>query len=232
MNIGIKIFPDRWRQIPGLTGFSDFIEVMAVPGFNPRKIPKTKFTVHAPHEMFKMNPADSRLESLNDDLMQQTIKLADKLKAKVIVLHSGKILNKSCSEKNSLDFIRNIKDKRVILENQCNGGILDTPEKVKKFMKKTGKDFCLDFSHAIASAHSHDKKTGHFLKRFLDLNPSYFHICDGYNDGKDRHLDLGKGHYDLSFIKKAVGKKPVVLETKTHTVQAYRRQIKLLKDGI
>lgn len=233
MRLGPKIFPDRMFQVPALIKFSDFIEVMATPGFNPKHKPKAKFTIHAPHDYWSFNPADSRLTTHNQKLLDHTIKVADKFKAKVIVLHAGLLKNKHCSEDNALNFLKKVKDPRIIIENQChNHPLNDTPEKLKRFTKELGRRICFDFSHASVTAHRLKIKHETYWNKFLKLKPKYFHVCDGFYDQKDNHLDIGKGKFNLQFIKKAIGNTQAALEVKTHTIPSYKNQINLLKNEI
>ena len=110
MKIGVKIWPDRLHQLKGLSKFCDFIELMVPPSLKKVKKVDIPLTIHAPHSRFKMNPADSRLDSWNTKLMEQTIRIADQVKSKIIVLHAGELLNKSCSVKKVTSVLSKHKD--------------------------------------------------------------------------------------------------------------------------
>lgn len=230
MRVGIKIFPDRLRVVNQLSKLFDFIELMATPSLSNVRKTKVPFIIHAPHFRYKFNPADKRLEKYNLKLMNHTIKIADKLKSKKIIVHAGHLRNKNCSKKNSLKFLKKINDNRIIIENLCAKDALNkTPQELKAFTKELKCGICFDFSHAITTSYNLGYKSyKSFVRRFLKLKPEYFHICDGFYDGKDRHLDIGKGNYDLDFIKQCIGKKPVTLEITSRTLPSLKKQVELI----
>lgn len=232
MEVGIKIYPDKLYRTNQLAKISDFIELMVSPRVNSVKKGKIKFTVHAPHERYGVNLADKRLENRNLKLMNHTIKIANRLKSKIIVVHAGLQENKHCSLDYSLKLLKKIDDPRIIIENLSYKSELNsTPEELKIFKQELGCGICFDFSHAITVAYKKGLKSYKpFIRKFLKLKPSYFHVCDGFYDGKDRHLNLGHGKYDLKFIKKCIGKKQTALEVEyKSSLQSLKQQVEFLK---
>lgn len=232
MKVGIKIYPDRLYQAKDLFKVSDFVELMITPGLALPEKGNIDFTIHSPHERWGVNIADKRLEQRNWKIMNHVIKAADKLKSEIIIVHAGLLRNKSCSKEHSIKFIKKLDDSRIIIENLCvQTELTNTPEDMKHFMQEIGCGLCFDFSHAITVAHKLKLKSYKpYVKKFLKLKPRYFHICDGYYDGKDSHLDLGKGDWDISFFKECIGSKPVALEIDSRTVKKCKEQIEFLKN--
>jgi deoxyribonuclease-4 len=188
----------------------DYVELYIVPGsyndfdFNKLKMP---IIIHAPHYGHGFNIADKKNRDSNLIKLKETIKFADKLKSKHIIIHAGFNGNISVAK----EFLDLAKDNRILIENmpmialdgsECIGYEL---EGIKHLIeKKFG--FCLDFAHAIKSSISLNKNYKEFINRFLKLNPKMFHVCGvgSLKDKKDKHLNLWKDKTDLIFIKKCI----------------------------
>lgn len=68
---------------------------------------------------------------------------------------------------------------------------------------KPSSAFCLDVGHAIAAANYHGKFHDEYLRSFLEFDPEYIHLHDGYYvEARDRHLNIGQGDYPIDEIVK------------------------------
>lgn len=186
----------------------DFIELYIVPNhcrIDDLKIfQKAEISIHAPH--FSHNFNIFQLDARKKDLFKnQVIKTADFLNSKYIVLHAGIGSNPDIFKKN----FNEIYDKRIIIENMSKISLDDricfgySFEQLNFIKNQCRADICLDISHAIKSAISQEINYKDFLKSLIiKLKPNYFHLCDGELDNeKDEHLNLGKGDFDLKWIK-------------------------------
>ena len=194
-------------------GKIDFIELYIVPdSFVLEKsdflneLKNIPIILHAPHsvhnfDVFKLDA--SKIELFKN----QVIKTADFLNSKFIIVHAEAGDSQEIFKKN----IKKINDKRILIENMTKIGINNELHfgysyKQLKFIKDCGFNFCLDFSHAIKSAISQNLDYKEFIKKLIfELNPSYFHICNGkMNTEKDEHMDLFDGEFDIRWIKKTL----------------------------
>ncbi len=196
-----------------LKGKIDFVELYVVPdsfvlgGHNflndLKNIPTTLHAPHAVHnfDVFKLD--DSRIRLFES----QVIKTADFLGSKFIVVHATEGDDREVFIKN----IKKINDKRILIENATKIGMDNQVNfgysfEQLEFIKSCGLNFCLDFSHAIKSAISQNLDCKKFVEKLIsELNPSYFHICNGKMDNQiDEHRDLFDGEFDLKWIKKTL----------------------------
>ena len=100
--------------------------------------------------------------------------------------------------------MKEIRDSRILIENKplkgldgslCVGSIV---EEIKLAIDALGSGFCLDFGHAIAAANSHHRNPILFLRGFLDLKPTMYHLTDGdLKSELDSHLPYGRGNYPI-----------------------------------
>ena len=235
MDVGIKVWSSNgFEQIQKVSEICDFVEIIPI---KKKHIPKlkdlqTRWNVHAKHKGVGMNLADKTLEKKNLKLMEEAIYTANELNAKVIVTHAGNLVNKNCSQEQSLKILEKINDDRIVIENLCfESSLNQTPTTIKQFTKISKKSICFDFSHAQMVAARSNITWEKFLNDFIKLKPVYFHICDGnMGEAKDMHLNLGKGDFDLKNFKKLIGKKPVALEVDVKSSMGeFQEQVKFLK---
>jgi len=195
-------------------GEIDFMEIYIVPdSITPEKYDVLKnlnnipITIHAPHiahgfDVFRLNNQKIKL------FKEQIIKIADSFNSKFIVVHaeSGDSFEVF---KESIDKIR---DKRILIENMPKFGIdneicFGHSYEQLKLIKDSGINLCLDFGHAIRSAISQKLDYKEFIKKIIsELNPSYFHICNGKMDAKEDHRSLFDGEFDIKWLKKTLFK--------------------------
>lgn len=198
-------------------GIFHYIELMPVPDtkISPFQKIKVPYIIHIASDKYGVNIADKKKQPFNLEALNQSIKWADILGAEYLILHPG-----FGSKKNALEFLERIDDKprtfsdlervrgkRILIENVPKKGMNDekllgfSPEQIKG-LRGNRFGFCLDLNHAIKAAVSLKKDYKKYIKEFLKIKPQMFHISDGNLDQeKDEHLSLGKGGYDLAWIK-------------------------------
>ena len=103
-----------------------------------------------------------------------------------------------------------------------------SPEQISELMgSKFG--FCFDMNHAIKAAVSLNRDYKEYIKEFLKLNPSYFHISDGnLANEKDEHLSIGEGNYDFGFLMQYVSSilsKYITLETPRRNLESFNEDL-------
>ena len=139
-------------------GIFDYIELYYVPNslstlshWQELAIP---FTIHAPHFAHGINLADVNKAEFNYSVYQEVSTLAETLKAKYVIIHSG-------MEGTPDECIRQIKNlgiKNFIIENKpylapigehfhCRGA---SYEEVKYIVDNLGCGFCFDIGHATS----------------------------------------------------------------------------------
>jgi deoxyribonuclease-4 len=208
MEIGVKTF-DNLRFLQEFEGKADFFEIMAIDNQNQELIEfltktKTPIIIHAQHRGFEVNNADKTKEIKNERAIKTSIELANKVKANKIITHPGELDNNNCSKQNSIDFIKGIGDKRIIVENMPydNGKRLcSTPENTKSYLKESGAKFCFDVNHAISAALELGLDYIKFIKSFIKLEPVHYHLGGQKINGRDiTHLDFKDSEINLKKI--------------------------------
>ncbi len=212
LKLGIKIWATNDYYVkPAVelinNGIFEYIELYSVPDSYNDCIKlwqdcKVPFVIHAPHYMQGMNLGDKDNYEKNLKLANEAKKYADSLDAKHIIFHPGM----ESDIKETARQLKEINDGRCIIENKpycsidgkliCNGS---HPDDIKFVMDNANVGCCLDFGHATCAANSYKQKPFEFISKFLELNPTMFHLSDGFNSSPiDRHLHYGEGDYDLS----------------------------------
>jgi endonuclease IV len=243
MKIGVKTF----NEIEILEKFKDhvdFFEIMALDKPNPQVLEFIKnsnmpIIIHSQHAGFGINNADKSKINKNKKAMEKAIEHANHSNAKRIIVHPGEKENETCSENNSLEFIKSFPDSRIIIENMpkipltkgiCLGY---SPESIKLFMEKTGAGFCLDINHAICSAIENDLDYKSYLKDFIKLKPAHYHL-GGQKIRKNRqtHLSLEDSEINIKEIVELLpANAEITLETTTD-LNKIQRDIDIIKKYI
>ncbi len=225
MKIGIKIYPEpeKAEYCRKAAEFADFIEVMAMPSVDvsPFRLLGMPFTVHAPHLTFNCNLADSSLFAHNVKCLEDSIRAADILDARVIVVHPGTILSDDCDVKNSLKVLEQVYDPRISLENMIppqddspwlqsmsltvpkdKPDVFSLAEDLAPLMELTKTGLCLDFAHACATAACLGKNYKDVIDDLVKLKPNHFHLSGGFCENPwDGHLSIFEGDYPNDYFK-------------------------------
>ncbi|MEE9406184.1 MAG: TIM barrel protein [Candidatus Aenigmarchaeota archaeon] len=214
MKIGIKFYPEHIEGIlkagmdmGEISEKGDFVEILAVPGADYSFLEgiACPVTVHMDHH--SGNLCDPTGLEGNRKTIDAAVKLADRVGSKVIVIHGGWMTKPECNLENTIKMMKEMFDKRMHIEDlpfreKGKGFTGRTPEEIKRVMQETGCRFCLDFSHASASAYGLGKDYMGFVKSFLPLKPSYFHMHDSIIKTElCKHMHLGDGELDIKAFK-------------------------------
>jgi len=227
MEVGVKTF-DNEDFLRHFENKCDFFEVQAIQDrdYDFLKRFKKSIVIHAEHQGWEVNYSDSKLNKFNLKSNNFARKIADFVEAKKIIVHPGRIANKNCSKKTAFKFIKNLNDKRIIIENHSDfeNGLGSTPEKMKELLKETGKGFCFDINHAITSAFQGGKDQFKFIKEFVKLKPKHYHLGGqklqnffGLYKRDVGHICLLDSNIDLKKIVKLIPKNAeITLETEVN----------------
>ncbi len=227
--IGLKLFSTNRQYIENAVKLFDkniyqYIELYTVPGSygdykDDWKNLNIPYVIHAPHSAHGLNLAKSEKEKKNMELADDAKRYADCLKADIIIYHPGNDgrIEEAASQ------LRKINDNRIVVENKpyfsldtdiiCVG---HSPEEIKYIIDCCNTGFCLDIGHCVFSANAKKTNPIEYLKRFLEYNPSIFHLTDGnYSNLTDEHEHLGDGSFELNKIFSILPDKiRLTLETK------------------
>lgn len=196
-----------------------FIELFVVPGtlMSPF-IVDVPYVIHIPHHKFNVNIGEPDKKEISFKMINESIKWADKLNARYLILHAGSGLMNDAEE-----FLHEISDNRLLIENMPKVGLNDermigySAVQIEELINGTEMGFCLDFGHATKAAMSLKIGYKEIVSDFLKLKPELFHICDGdIENEKDSHLNIGAGSYDMQYFKEIIQNnhsKLITLET-------------------
>lgn len=199
----------------------DFLELYVVPGtFDAEKLSilqEMPVNIHVPTEE-EFNLLAEREKNLK--VIEEARKFADFFHSEYIIVHPGRAQNLEIPENNW----NLLQDHRIIIENvpikPIGGGIPFQGynyEQLQELLEKSGRGFCLDFSHAFKAAKSLQLNPKEFTKKLLLLKPTVFHVVSGHLEiEEDEHLNLWEGDFDLKWIKQTILKSKsrlVVFET-------------------
>lgn len=206
MLLGVKSY-DNKKFFEHFKDSADFFEVQAIQNkdYSFLKDFSLPFVVHAEHMGFKKNIADSSIEKENIESINFAIKIADLVNSKKIILHPGKILNKFCTESQSLKILEKFDDNRIILENlpNKNNGLCDTPKNTLDFLNKSNKRLILDINHAIQTAIKNKVDYLSYLDDFIKIKPAHYHF-----GGQTIHTNDNNTH--LSFKDSNIDHKKII----------------------
>jgi len=226
MKVGVKTW-DNESFLEHFENKSDFFEVQAIQKNDYEFLKKFKkpIVIHAEHGGFGVNFPDPSLHAKNLKSVNFARALADSVKAKKIIVHPGRVMDKNCSLETSKKFVRAIKDDRIIIENhsQPKKGIGSNPDSMKEFLKFTGKKLCFDINHAIASANSSREDYIKYIKEYVKLKPVHYHfggqkLINFFKFYRHdlTHLSLIDSNIDLKEIIRVIPKDAeITLETTT-----------------
>ncbi|MEI7719274.1 MAG: TIM barrel protein [archaeon] len=231
MKIGVKTY-DGQEYIEHFTNKVDLIEIL---GITSEEFLKGKnIVVHCKHERFDINPADKTKEKESIIAIKTAIEVANFCNSDRIVVHPGKIENENCSKENSINLLKNIKDKRIILENMPgryeNRIFLgSTPEEMEEFLTKTNKGFCFDINHAISAAITNKLEPYSFIEQFLKLNPSQIHLGGQTLPDDTTHISFGESNIDLNKVIRILPENSEVILEVTQDIEKTEEDLKLFR---
>jgi len=212
----------------------DYIELFVIPDtqLSPFMI-DVPYIIHIPHEKFGVNIGDASKKEYSLQKINESIKWADRLNAKYLILHAG-----HGSMKHATDVLREIADDRLLIENVPKVGLNDepmigySPAQIEELIGGGDKGLCLDFGHAVKAAVSLGVDYREYVQDFLVFDPKMFHISDGTLDNeKDEHLNIGEGDYDFVVLMNCVNRsefKYVTLETPRTNLDSFEDDLKNL----
>jgi len=195
-------------------GYYQYLELLTVPGSFEKyaalwKSLNIPYVIHAPHFHLGLNFAVRENFETNMRLVTETLKFADELNASMVIFHPG--VNGDTNE--TIRQLKICKDQRMVIENKphwgsknrvlskeflCNG---HSPEEIKAIMQETGLGFCFDIEHAVVAANALGIDRMEYVKSFLALKPTMYHITDGDWEGLfDQHKHLGQGNIKFDQI--------------------------------
>lgn len=164
------------------------------------------YVIHSPHENFGVDIGDETKGRFTRKMINCSMKFADELKARWIILHAG-----SGSEETAKVTLANFEDERIVLENMPVVGIhgerclgFDS-DSMSPLINEKG--LCLDFGHAAKASISLKKDCREIISKFLEMGPKIFHLSDGdFKTEIDQHLRIGEGDFDINYFKKCIEK--------------------------
>lgn len=210
MKIGVKTY-DNGKFLEHFRKKVDFAEILTIEGrdyeFAKQFSQFLPVIIHAQHYIFGSNPADKSKDEGDASSINFARKIADFTNAKRIILHPGVINNGSSSEENAVSFIKNLNDKKVLIENLPKYKDFDclctTPEDTKEFMKKADVKLCFDINHAIETAFQAGRDYKELIKEFIKLKPVHYHLGgQRIKEGIASHRSFQDSDIDLKEILK------------------------------
>jgi sugar phosphate isomerase/epimerase len=221
MLLGVKTYEDR-NFIEYFKDKVDFIEVMSFA--DNKYLLGAKVVIHCKHQGFGINPADKKKEKENRNELRAGQEIANLCNSSKIIFHPGFIENNDCSKEQAIKILREIEDKRIIIENlqkkKDSNTPCSNPEETKEFMEKTGKELCFDINHAISVAFQENLDPYDFIENFLKLNPVHYHLGGQTLPDDTTHLALTESNIDL---RKVIGMLPENAEISLEVTQDIKK---------
>ena len=217
LKYGLKLWSDNERYLsPAQRLYEekifDYVELYILPCTHDRYIRMWQdlhvdYIIHCTHSMHGFNL--SVKGKLNDNLkmFSEAKAFCDDLDGKYIILHPGI----GGTLKSSIEQIRTINDRRVLIENMPYMSMFGHPcvgstyEELNIIMGDCTVGFCLDVPHAITTAFHLQIDSFAYMKQLLNLAPMLIHISDGIREKHDKHLHIGDGAFNFGEIGKIVG---------------------------
>ncbi|MBI2549605.1 TIM barrel protein [Candidatus Woesearchaeota archaeon] len=253
MQVGIKLWSTNSVKYVNDSDFADFIEVLPVNAISLGKFAKRKnnYTIHVPHELFGFNPILNMKKS--QKLLQRALSAAKKLKAELLIMHTGRVKEEPNEEfiresiKAAAKIAKTASYGRILIENSYPKSAFNIDkgnyylcydyEHIKELLEMSRAGFCLDFEHAAIAAHQLGLDYKRFVAELMKLKPEYFHFSGtrlpklpSSTSSEGHHTSIFEGDVDLDFVKETVKKanKPVCLETPVDIGQR-KREVEFLK---
>jgi len=241
MKIGVKIYNEE-HFLKYFKDKADFFEVMALQknDYSFLKKYSLPIVIHAEHHSNGVNPADLSIKNDNLKSLNFARNIADIAKAEKIIFHLGGIEknNPYCSIENAVNLIREVNDERILIENlpqldemPSYTRIAQTPEEIKKLMKKTKSGFCFDINHALRNIKNFDGDYN-FINEYIKLKPKHYHIGGHVFNPQEDHLSFEKSSLDLYKIFSHYPKDAeITLETEPDMYKI-EKDLKIVREAI
>lgn len=232
MKIGVKTFNNP-QFVDNFENKVDFFEIMAVRGNDYSFLKKYQIPIiiHAEHGTLGSNPADKKRLNTNLESIKFAIKIADSAESKKIIFHTGNMFNEDCSKEQSIKFIKDLNDKRIILENLTpkEKNLCTNPEETEEFLKKTNSGFCFDINHAIESAVFFKQNYISFLKSFLALKPQHYHFGGQVIKENKTHLPLKSCDFNIQEVINLLPEEAEITLETTTDISDTKEDINIIK---
>lgn len=212
IQIGLKLFSTNTALLPGAIelwddGLYQYIELYIIPGSFEKtsttwKNCRIPYVIHAPHSEHGVNLSIADQWGSNRTAIEETQRFTDCLDADTIIVHGGH----TGSIQETIRQIALLNDKRICLENKPKFGLNNercvgfSPEEFQMVSDAgvLAQGTVLDFGHAVCAAFSLGIPHMALINSLCRFDPRIYHLSDGYIDsGKDVHLNLGKGLFDI-----------------------------------
>lgn len=244
MIVGVKIGQSAEKKyLDEISKYADFFELYVRIGDEFDFLPdyNKPVVIHVPHSVSAgSNFADPLKKEINLAALQWAKKLGDKFNSSKLIFHAESAENKNCNLKNTINFVKQNYDKRMLIENMpySTHGIQHiccTAAEIKKVMSESKVGFCLDLAHAVEYAAIMKINIDLFLKEMLSLKPKHFHLSDSIVKTTDKenkvkhHLNLFDGEIDLNMVKRLIPKNASITLETPHNFEKQKREIEFLK---
>ncbi|MBD3252537.1 TIM barrel protein [Candidatus Pacearchaeota archaeon] len=232
MKIGVKTYNSE-EFLKNFKKTADFFEIQAIETnkYDFLKKFKKPIIIHAQHSGNGINNANKKLYDKNLKSAKFAINLANHINAKKIIFHAG-IIEKDCTEKQAIKFLKNLKDKRILIENSAGYRkvLCRFPEETKNFLEKTNKGFCFDINHAIVTANHLKKNHINFIREFLKLKPVHFHIGGQDINAKiDQHKSFRESNINLREILSLLPEDSEITLEVTTDIEKTKEDLNIIK---
>jgi len=221
MKIGVKTYFD----INFLKHFKDkvdFFEIQAIQKNDYSFLEKFSkpIIIHAEHQGWGINISNGNKKELNLRSINFARQVAGLVNAKKIIIHPS-ATNENGSINNVINFLKEIGDNRILVENLSGNRIGSSPEDISKIIKEAKVGFCFDVNHAINYSLETKKDIFEVIKEFLKLKPKHFYVGgQRLISGKGLHLSLREFDWDWKDILSLYPRDAeITLETTTDTTK-------------
>lgn len=218
MKLGLKLWSINKNYLEAATelfsqGIYHYIELFTVPGsadyielWQNLDIP---YILHAPHSLAGFNPAIKERQDVNLGFIPELDQFREGLNPQYIIFHPGldghidETIKQFCEIRKQFPAIHDL----MLVENKPEIGLNyeacvgSAPQEISRIKEEAKVGFCLDVGHAICAANSGGVEPYDYIRDFIRLQPSMYHLSDGDGQsGQDSHLNYGKGNYDIAGI--------------------------------
>ncbi|MDA8433287.1 MAG: sugar phosphate isomerase/epimerase [Nitrospiraceae bacterium] len=195
---------------------------------------RPSLSIHAPFMDLSPGAVDSKVRQATTERFFHVLDIAEVLRPKVIVFHSGYekwkyALNIDLWLEKSLQTWRPVSARasdigvKIAIENIFE----DEPSNLKLLMKEMDSD---DFGVCFDTGHCHLFSRAGLGEWMRDLNPHILELHLHDNDRtSDQHLPMGDGTFDFDTFFRLLDRKDCVYTLEAHSPQHFRKSMAYLK---